>query len=645
MKQVKVRIIDTDLFFDVIDIYDPSLIDLGTIENQARSGSINLSYDGADDKLQTLMSSSLAFDLLVRDGMDGKFYHLFSGSESRFRVDLLDENDSVIWRGFLLPDQYSEPYKSPTLFVSMTATDCLGVLRGKEFPELYYTQRKSVIDFIANALLLTGLEQDIYFCSAISPTNNYRWDEIYVDGRAYVAKDDEDELEELAPERDSVYDILERLIHDLGCKLFTYEGKWFIIGVNRQHEDILQFQKYSFDGNYLGLDSYARKKELIKFYSEPVVSVQAPLKTVELTAEYNFENEIINKSYYERQEADDPQEVMRKWKRVGDVGNVSLPRDGKWIHKAGVISIALPSIISVSRWKIESNIRGNYIEMRDPIWIEAPDYPSPVQNKFLEIDLELISYTTVGTKSKFEKDEYGGVFRYEIVHNNNVIVSNFPDSPVYDSGVLEVRFDDSTNRDTAKLHYVETRRNITGVIKIDRLPITQSGYLLVRIYPPVLLNNYDPAFNEVGISNLNVKVLAVKKFKVKKKRNIDYTASQKIELFHIDSAQDNTDRNFTFKRVNLLEQRQHRQSWRRNSIVENRRYGECFARMIHDIQPYAHIKMEGTALGILSPLELYQFKWRELRKFIPTRLNFNFSEGKTDVTMIESVYQNVTDYE
>ncbi|QQU04035.1 hypothetical protein [Myroides odoratus] len=648
MKQVRIRIIDTEIYQDVTDIFDPSIIDLTTTENQVKKNSINLTYEGADDKFQTLMASNLTFSLLVRDGMDGKFYHLFTGSESRFRVDLLDERNRLIWRGYLLPDQYTEPYKSPTFFVSMTATDCLGILKGKDLPDEYYTQRRSVIDFIAKALQLTGLEQDIYFCPAIVPSNNYRWDQITVDGRAYVEKDDDDDLEDIAPDKDSAYDILERLIHDLGCKLFTYEGKWYIIGVNQLHEYVIHFEKYSSAGIFQSTVSVIRPKSSVTFYSDPMISVQPPFKTVELSVDYNFENTIIDKGYYERQneeEDGDYQGFVRQWKMVGTVGYVWLPRDGKWIHERGRVRIAYPKIISVSGWKIESNVRGNYIQLRDPIWIEASDFPAPAQKKFLEVDLELICYTTKATKAKFEKDEYGGVIRYEIIHNNNVIASNFPDSPVYDTSVLEVKFSDSSNSDAQKLNYVETRRNLTGKIKIDKLQITQSGYLNVVIYPPVLLNNYDPVFNEVGISTLKIKVLTVKKYKIKKKRRIDYTATHKVELFHVDSRQDNTNRNFRFNKPGLVEQRDHRQNWKRYGWSGNFRYGECYVRNIHDVQPGPHIKIDGSALGIISPLHLCEFHWRENKTFIPTRLDLNFSEGKTEITMIEAVYQSLTDYE
>lgn len=645
MKQVRIRIIDMEIHQDVTDVCEPLPIDLTTIENQAKKNSINLTYEGADDKFQTLMASNLTFSLLVRDGMDGKFYHLFTGSESRFRVDLLDERNRLIWRGFLLPDQYSEPYKSPTFFVSMTATDCLGLLKGKDLPDEYYTQRKTVIDFIAKALQLTGLEQDIYFCPSIVPSNNYRWDEITVDGAAYIEKDDDDDLEDLAPERDSAYDILERLIHDLGCKLFTYEGKWYIIGINQQHERVVLFDKYSYSGVYQSTVPLIRPYSVVTFYSDPIISVQPPLKTVELNADYNFENTIIDKEYYEQQEEGNDQELVRQWKMIGDVGFVWLPRDGKWIHERGRVRIVYPKILSVARWKIESNIRGNYMQLRDPIWIEASDFPAPVQKKFLEVDLELICYTTKATKAKFEKDEYGAVIRYEIIHNNNVIASNFPDSPVYDSSVLEVKFSDSSNSDAQKLNYVETRRNLTGKIKIDKLQITQSGYLNVVIYPPVLLNNYDPVFNEVGISTLKIKVLAVKKYKIKKKRRIDYTATHKGELFHVDSRQDNTKRNFRFYKPGLVEQRDHRQNWKRNGWSGNYRYGECYARIIHDVQPEPHIKIDGSVLGIISPFHLCGFHWREMKTFIPTRLDLNFSEGKTEMTMIEGVYKSINDYE
>lgn len=658
MKQVVINIVDTQIngIVEVIpgvpvpggDIVFP----FPAVENRAKRSSIVLSYEGADDKYQTLMTSSLTFDLLVKDGADGKFYHLFTGSESRYRVDLIAiigdviVQEQLLWRGFLLPDQYSEPYKSPAFFVSMTATDCLGVLKGKEFPDSYYKEKKSVIDYICTALRLTGLTQNLCLSPAIYPNNGYYFHEIFIDGNVYEKKEKEKEekLEITSPERESVYDILEKIVHDLGCKLYSYKGRWYMVGINVQHVGVVSFYEYSSTGEYVGTLSEGRVPKKVTFLADPVVSVISPWRTVELTADYEFENDIIGTEYYEAITEDEKQPVMQKWKQVGNTGYFFLPRDGKWIYKSGVMSIAMPVILAASRWKTESTISGNYIEFRNPVWIEKPDYPAPINKKFLQVELDFISYTTVGTREKFEKDEYGDVMRFEIVHNNVVIASNFPGSSKYDASALEVTFSESGNSNHGKLNWVESRSHLKGRIKIDRLPVTMSGDLQFRLYPPVLKDNFNPAFNEVGFSTLKIKVICLKKFTAKKVRNIDYTTKKTIELFHIDSAQDNTLKKFTFKRGGLQEQRAHRQSWNRPGINENIRYGEAYARMIHDIQPKPHIKIEGTALGILSPLELYEFKWRENRVFIPTRLELNFSEGESEITMIENVYENVSNY-
>ncbi|MEQ4655539.1 hypothetical protein ABN092_22995, partial [Providencia rettgeri] len=156
-----------------------------TEENLAAKASILLNYEGADDKYGALMRSRLSFDLLDADAQDGKFYHLFTGSETQFKVELWTNEDELLWQGFLLPDQYSEPYKNGCFFVSMTATDGIGLLRGKDlgYDSNYYEEDKSVIDFLTACLKSTGLKQDLYLSPSIVPTNGFRWDEIYVDGK------------------------------------------------------------------------------------------------------------------------------------------------------------------------------------------------------------------------------------------------------------------------------------------------------------------------------------------------------------------------------------------------------------------------------------------------------------------------------
>lgn len=94
----------------------------------------------------------------------------------------------------------------------------------------------------------------------------------------------------------------------------------------------------------------------------------------------------------------------------------------------------------------------------------------------------------------------------------------------------------------------------------------------------------------------------------------------------------------------VTEDNEWRESWKRFGETENIRYGVALAKIYHDVQPGPVIKIEGTALQLISPRELIHFKWMGNKHFIPTRLELDFSEGKTNLLMLESRHEIVTDY-
>lgn len=656
MKQVRIKIIDTDTNV-TLDSFDSNL---ETIENQAARSSIKLSWEGADDKYQSLMTSSLVFDLLVKDGADGKFFHLYTGAEDQYRVDLTDENNMLLWSGFLLPDQYSEPWKSPALFVNMTATDCIGILKGKEFDDYaYYSSERSVIDFITASLRLTGLNQDLYFSPSIVPTNGYRWDEIYVNGKLYADEIKRSETEFLPSQKvDNVYDVLERIVHDLGCKLYTWRGKWWLVGLNQLHKDLITYHKYTSNGSYLGVEQIGVETKDVRFYSDPNVTVVSPWKTVELSIDLDEENNLIdesflpNKKVYSTIPGIDLWEANENWEWFGHAGFGPVPKDGKFIANWSKPGQTIPDInpsdptnIGVAGSDItEQNIRGSYMQLKNPIWVQTPG--NLFLLKYLDFELELVAYSRISSKEKFENNEYGYVMRYEVLFNNEIMWSNFPDYVNYVKDALELRYADDSIEWRDQVYYnknfIETRKRLTGKVKKERYSIAKSGWFQIRIYPPILLNPKEMTFVAIGVQNIKVKLRAKKEYEIKKIRSeLRYSTKKTIDLFHADNAQDNTNKRFIFKRPGVAEKKEWRESWRRVDVIENVRYGDAYAKMVHDLQPTPHIKIDGSALGIIEPNWLLGFSWRGKKKFIPTRVEMDFSEARTEITMIENVYEEL----
>jgi hypothetical protein len=79
------------------------------------------------DSAGTIRGTSLEFS--IRAIVDFEFIELYTDNVRDWLVQLVTEANEVVWSGFLLPEQYQEPYRPAPVNVSFTASDQLGLLK------------------------------------------------------------------------------------------------------------------------------------------------------------------------------------------------------------------------------------------------------------------------------------------------------------------------------------------------------------------------------------------------------------------------------------------------------------------------------------------------------------------------------------
>ncbi|QLE02879.1 hypothetical protein HX109_15370 [Galbibacter sp. BG1] len=250
-------------YIDIIDTTDGSHV---LVQEYASRDNVELSWNGSDEKdALIVVGSALNFNMLVKGFSDAHFIHLFTSDETKYRVEIRTENeDKLIWIGHLLTDTYSEPYTNSNLFVSFSATDGLGRLKGKLLSEDFYSEEKSVIGIIAECLRLTGLELDILFSAAIENVSKKLYHNIYLSTENYLKKN----------KRADAYSILQKLLEDMVCCVYQADGRWYVEGLNKRHLRELTYFKYNFDGTY---DSEVEFTRLLKEVKKPLLAPQVTM--------------------------------------------------------------------------------------------------------------------------------------------------------------------------------------------------------------------------------------------------------------------------------------------------------------------------------------------------------------------------------
>ena len=157
--------------------------------------------------------------------IDGEFAELYTSDAKEFLVVLSEVSNgatTAIWHGFNTPELYAEPEVAPPYDVQIIATDGLGELKLYNFQP---AGRQTLFYFIQNLLQYSGLvvsQSDVIVvdslaCVTPSVTAPNLLTGIQVD------------LDYLAAEGKSCYDVLSSLLTTLNLTLTRYADKWLLV--------------------------------------------------------------------------------------------------------------------------------------------------------------------------------------------------------------------------------------------------------------------------------------------------------------------------------------------------------------------------------------------------------------------------------
>lgn len=179
---------------------------------------------GAAPSLKTqkngrIISTSIEF--LAECLVWGEFAEFYTQDPRRFQVlvgrgDDGEGNTRPIWRGYVTPEIYSEPYISAPYDVRICANDGLGELKLYDWEPV---GRQTIAQTLATLLEAAGAEySSIYSVSALRPASGQApdfYDSVYID------------LDYLAGK--SYYDVLQSLLESINADIMQYGGDWVLI--------------------------------------------------------------------------------------------------------------------------------------------------------------------------------------------------------------------------------------------------------------------------------------------------------------------------------------------------------------------------------------------------------------------------------
>lgn len=554
MEQVTIKIIDTQ---------DNHVV----LERFAQQGAPVLSWNGSDDNFQTIMTSELNFNMLSDGAQDGRYLDLFTGDESRYMVKVekvagvdASARSYLLWQGFLLPDQYSEPYENVNFFVNFTATDCLGILKDHLFNMLPYDYNETVMRIVAMCLKRTNLYQDIYVSEAFK-LESVEWRNVFLNsanfrgetetgvGSIYAYLSD-------ATDYDSCYDVLDKILKALGSTLFSYGGNWYIIGWNKKHLVLDSFKVYDFHGNYKSTQQQVKEFHgAIYFDEKPMVYANSPLAYIDVNSDLDFEDTVYKDlGLVDIEGSEDEKYDAREFWNSGNYFDIGVgDGNGEFIVRrdsAGNLNILTPKVENCVYYKLKPATTVNatrYISLkRNFRKFIAKEYE--VGKIVLEVDIELFTIKNIddNTELSYKNGLYNDCFRVDIYVGGDLQATTKTDHPLFDE------------KDDFKLSYT------AGGVGVEVLPgnarsgaynkvtarwkkkieiIQSEGVVDVRLYQPSTSVSWIIG-SEFYISKIEIKQIQESKRILNQSRGINFSKKEKYDLPFWESKSDLTHKNF-----------------------------------------------------------------------------------------------------
>lgn len=221
----------------------------------------NLRGEGEKDKFIPVFATEMIMNLI--SVTDGQFQDLFTNDPEKFRIrQSVDDGGGydILWIGKVLPQEYSEEFKSEPYNVTVTATDGIPQLKDLPFLDAEGNRlrgRYKQIEIIAWILAKLNLGLSIrsglnLYATGMDVTDtDDPLDQAYADVATYY----------LSSETPTCMDVIEKILTPYGASLKAYNNVWNIVRIEELLNDY-DYREYTSAGVYSTNSTYAPVKDI-----------------------------------------------------------------------------------------------------------------------------------------------------------------------------------------------------------------------------------------------------------------------------------------------------------------------------------------------------------------------------------------------
>jgi hypothetical protein len=267
------------------------------VRNYGASSPLLISWMAKEDKpLEPIKASQAVLYLLAE--LSNEFEPLFTSDRRKFRMDVYTgeiETGTLLWRGYLNTELYSEPYTGDNYITSITATDGLGELKNISFTDTAgnpYTGFKSHFNIIKIILKKLALNLPLNIGCNLHETRSLGTeplDDVYVD--AGIFKNGTNPM--------TCLQVLQDILGLYGMRLWQQSGAWYLVRIAELLNQTYTIRQYDAGFNYTGsvevnaLAEVGLDTQHIVLENNARMEMQAGWKSVAITQQLGLKKSIL----------------------------------------------------------------------------------------------------------------------------------------------------------------------------------------------------------------------------------------------------------------------------------------------------------------------------------------------------------------
>jgi len=229
----------------VVNIYEKDYT--STVKTYQPTSILLQPNSNEEDPLGGIISSQLNISFLIstQDDYDN-FPDLLNADDRKYYVELVNvvgATTSIKWKGFLFNDYINLPFTTGNQEVNFVCVDALSYLKYTTYSALEGNTNgiTNLLSVLNTALYSIGYNSDTYLYSCCSyfaegmldratSTDNEPFVQTYQFRRDFVGLD--------------YFTIVDNIVKSFGCRLFQYQGDWWIMSINEMAGATNYYTKY-----------------------------------------------------------------------------------------------------------------------------------------------------------------------------------------------------------------------------------------------------------------------------------------------------------------------------------------------------------------------------------------------------------------